>query len=83
MTKTYDSDFMDNFTTIDSLEESPVGCELLVWDGCDFRITNVDIDVETGGNYDTNYPNVALPFIAYYVLPSQDDAVDYLGSGED
>lgn len=70
------------FTKVDSLEDCPCGRYLLVWDGCEYRTTYVDIDVDTGCNFDPNYPDVKLPFVAYIELPTQDESMKFLGDVE-
>jgi len=68
---------------IETMEDAPCGVNLLVWDGCDFRITYVDIDPDTGSFYDANYPDSGDDaFIAYAELPCNEDMEIELEAGE-
>lgn len=79
----YDQRLLINrFKKIETLEECPIGVDLLVWDGCDFWITHCDVNVDIGAIYDTNAPRTELPFIAFFELPEQSMAELYLGKGE-
>lgn len=77
-----DKTFLDLFIEVGNLEECPSGVDLLVWDGCDFSITYVTMDEDSGCYYDASAPEEPQPFIAYMVLPKQDKASEVLGDGE-
>lgn len=70
--------FLSSFTIIDTYEDCPVDCDLIVWDGCDFSIEYVSYCSDTGSYYPAN----GFSFIAFYELPCQDEAVAALGEGE-
>lgn len=66
------------FTIISTYEDCPIDEEILVWDGCDFRVSHVEYDSDTGACYAAN----GYEFIAYCELPSQEDAQITLGEAE-
>jgi hypothetical protein len=76
--KTSNEIFLSMFTDIDSAEDCPYGTDLLLWDGCDFNIDYVDVDVDTGTSYFANGSQA----IAYLELPQQELTAALLGDGE-
>ena len=66
---------LGRFIAVTTYEDCPVDEEILTWDGCDFRVSHIEYDSDTGTYYAAN----GYEFIAYCELPCQEDAQRELG----